>query len=736
MSVSLRLLDKADKEISKLPRSVKGAIYDFQRKFREDPNLGGLQFKQLAGDSRLFSARVTLDYRALLLQVSGTEYLLVAVKPRGSAYENLDRYAFGVNPVSGGIEFMDVVGSAEAVAAAGPAPLPAPAPAPAAEPVPAAEPAPAGGDEPLFRAYPAEQLLELGVAEPLLPLIRKITTEDELLGLTEYAPALTTEVLLGLHDGLTPEQVLEQVTAPVRAGEPVDVADFQAALERPSTLVTTDDVALQAVLAGDFARWQVFLHPLQRKVVSRSYNGPARVSGGPGTGKTIVALHRVKHLADQLPAAVCGPSGSPGDGKDILFTTYNKNLAADLRLRLVELAGSAILDRVDVINIDSLASRVVAEAEPGVRRHWINGGERAAELWAEMLLELGEDRYDAEFLNDEWTQVVLGHAISSRDEYFRARRAGRGRTLSRAQRAEVWQLVERFTRRLAERNLWTFPQVAAHAAQIEKDRSAVREHRYRHVVVDEAQDLSPAHWMLLRSLVAPGPNDLFLTGDTHQRIYANYVSLGSLGINIRGRSTRLTLSYRSTHEILATAERLLGTEAWDDLDGGTEGLEGYRSVLHGPRPALTGYAGWENELAGLLRQVREWMPADGGVPSIGVAVPTRDLVSTVEGYLNDHGVGAASIGPDGPRKPDVVHVGTLHRFKGLEYQQMIVAGASDGIVPASRVSALRDTDPARYDRETKQARSLLFVAATRARDALVISWNGHPSPFLPSLRSA
>ena len=110
MSVQLRLLDKADKEILKLPRAVKGAIYDFQRKFREDPYSHGLQFKQLAGNSRLYSARVTADYRALLLQVSGTEYLLVAVKPRGSVYENLDRYAFGVNPVSGGIEFIDVVG--------------------------------------------------------------------------------------------------------------------------------------------------------------------------------------------------------------------------------------------------------------------------------------------------------------------------------------------------------------------------------------------------------------------------------------------------------------------------------------------------------------------------------------------------------------------------------------------------------------------------------------------------
>ena len=85
------------------------------------------------------------------------------------------------------------------------------------------------------------------------------------------------------------------MTAPVRADEPVDVADYETALTRPATLVTTDDAALQAVLAGDFARWQVFLHPLQRKIVERSYNGPARVSGGPGTGKTIVALHRVKH---------------------------------------------------------------------------------------------------------------------------------------------------------------------------------------------------------------------------------------------------------------------------------------------------------------------------------------------------------------------------------------------------------------------------------------------------------
>jgi superfamily I DNA/RNA helicase len=134
--------------------------------------------------------------------------------------------------------------------------------------------------------------------------------------------------------------------------------------------------------------------------------------------------------------------------------------------------------------------------------------------------------------------------------------------------------------------------------------------------------------------------------------------------------------------------------------------------------------------------VKGWQSADGTSFSIGIAVPERRLMPEVENYLNSHGVGAASIGADGPRKPDAVHVGTLHRFKGLEYQRMIVAGISDGVIPAPRVAYLRNSDPLRYQRETKQARSLLFVAATRARDSLVMSWHGKPSPFLPQVPSA
>ena len=690
----LRLTEKADKEIDKLARPVKGAMWDFMRKFRQDPTSPGLRFKQLKADSRLYSARVSDDYRALMLHVKDDEYMLVTVKHRSESYDNPERYAYQINQVTGGIDFYDMASLTGTVKS----------------------PAPAG-PPPLFARYSQSQLIELGVGRPLLSTIGKITTEEQLLEFTECVPRLTADVLLALHDGASVEEVMEQVTAPVSVAEPVDPTDYAAAVARPASLVTTDDETLQAILQGGFERWQVYLHPVQRRVVERSYSGPARVSGGPGTGKTIVALHRVKWLVQRRS------SGS--SGKDVLFTTFNKNLAADLRQRLLLLGGKELLDRVDVVNIDRLATQVVNEAQPGSRLHWMDDS-KAIDLWREVLLELGETRWDAEFLHDEWSQVVLGHAITSRQEYFRARRAGRGRQLNRAQRAVIWELVEQFTKRLDEQNLWTFRRVAAYAARLERELAATREPRYRHIVVDEAQDLSSAHWMLLRAMVGRGPNDLFLAGDTHQRIYDNYVSLGSLGIEIRGRSSRLTLTYRSTHEILTAASRILGTESWDDMDDGTDSLDGYRSVLRGPQPEFRAYGSWHEELDGVLRQVREWTDADA---SIAVSVPTKKQVEQVESYLTAHGVPAGSIGPDGPRLHDGVHVGTLQRFKGLEYQRMILAGITDAAVPGQRVGA----DLARQQRELMRARSLLFVAATRARDALVISWNGQPSRFLPSV---
>ncbi|MGQ5229434.1 UvrD-helicase domain-containing protein [Streptomyces sp. yara] len=739
-NVTLRLLDKADREILKLPRPVKGAIYDFQHKFKTNPDSAGLRLKQLQGHDKLYSARVNDEYRALLLRLSDDNWLIVSVKHRKDVYAHLDRLTYSVNRVTGGIEYVDLQVVQEEVLESGTRHVAAPA-----EPAPSAAPA---LPEPLFARWSEQQLTDLGVAPSLIPVVAALTTEDQLLGLVEYAPQLTGEVLLALYDGKGYDDVLEQVTAPVAAPEPVDTEDFRTAADRPATIVTTTDEALREALEGeDFGRWKVFLHPTQAKLVGRDYSGPARVGGGPGTGKTIVALHRVKHLVERLPA---------GRNKPVLLTTYNKNLAADLRSRLLALGGEELLSRVEISHVDQLALRTVREAEPGNRKRIVDEAQAVRE-WRSLLDELGEHTWDAEFLHDEWTQVILGQAVTSRTDYFRARRAGRGRTVSRAERAEIWQLAERFAQRLDRLGMQTWDQVAERAAQLEAERArriqAIdrrREeaggldnvhvadgsggwlrYRYRHIVIDEAQDLRPAHWKMLRAMTAPDRNDLFLVGDTHQRIYKNQVTLGSLGINIRGRSSKLSLSYRTTRQILRSALNVLGDEAYDDLDGSSETLAGYRSVLSGAVPDLHRLDDWEAEREAIAALIGSW----GQVPheQIAIAVPTNQMASETASTLARHGVRAVEIGPDGPRGDGGVHIGTMFRFKGLEYQRMIIAGVSDGLVPRVGVKQLRTTDAARYRLEMQRARSLLFVAATRARDSLDIFWHGDPSPFLEAL---
>ncbi|GAA1636894.1 UvrD-helicase domain-containing protein [Actinoplanes couchii] len=687
---TLGVIDRAEKEIMKLSRTDIGAVYEFMHKFRNNPDQPGLDLKTLHGDTRLMAARIKRDLRALLLHLGQREYLLVGVDRRSTVYEDLSRYAYQINRVTGGIEVIDTQPVGDSIIG---------------RVLPAAP-------VPLFAGFTDVQLVELGVAEPLLPEIRGLTDEDGLMTLLDRAPQLTVDVLFALFDGKTYELVLEEITTPVRSAEPVDVDDFEAAVRRPASQVATDDEALKFMLAESFQAWQIFLHPTQRRLVERRYSGPARVGGGPGTGKTIVALHRVTYLAQQLP---------PGPGKPILLTTFNRNLAADLRIRLRALGGEDVLARVEVVNIDRLAAQVLSEGDERAPKRKIDDGQ-VPQLWRRFLTaEVGDCPWDPDFLAAEWDQVILGQALVSRAAYFKARRPFRGRNLTRPERDQVWDLAERFSRWLTAQDLITWRQVAVRAA-------ALAVHRYQHVVVDEAQDLSAAHWRMLRAMVPAGTDDMFLTGDTHQRIYDNRVTLGSLGINIRGRSSRLTLSYRTTRQILAAALEIMSGEVYDDLDGGQEDLAGYRSLLRGAQPAFRGAATWAAERDLITEQIAAWgTPSDG---SAAICVPTRELAADVMAHLEAAGLSPVEIGPDGPKQTGGVHVGTMHRFKGLEYQQMIIAGVADGLVPRRMIDRYRSGDPKRYEKERQRDRSLLFVAATRARDELAVLWHGTPSPFL------
>jgi superfamily I DNA/RNA helicase len=325
--------------------------------------------------------------------------------------------------------------------------------------------------------------------------------------------------------------------------------------------------------------------------------------------------------------------------------------------------------------------------------------------------------------------------VRTREEYFAVRRAGRGRRLNRADRAVIWALMQEFERRLDRDKALGFKQAAVRACDVAATWTDA-DRPYRHVVVDEAQDLHAAHWTLLCALVPVGPDDMFIVGDPFQRIYDSRVTLGSLGIDIRGgRSKRLTLNYRTTRQILNAAIDLIDAEGYDDLNGGSDTLRGYRSVLRGGAPEITGYATPTAELAGLAERVRGWHDRGVSLDEIAVVARTKAAASAAANALRSSGLDASLVEGGRNPKPDAgVQAMTMHRAKGLEFRAVAIVGVDSQHVPLPAAVTPSETDHLDYQRDLQRERSLLFVSATRAREALSITWSGKPSAFLAALR--
>ena len=257
---------------------------------------------------------------------------------------------------------------------------------------------------------------------------------------------------------------------------------------------------------------------------------------------------------------------------------------------------------------------------------------------------------------------------------------------------------------------------------------------FDHIIVDEGQDLAPAHLLLLRALVADGPDDLFLAEDSHQRIYGNKLTLSKYGVHIRGRSRRLTLNYRTTAQNLHWAMRILSGGAFVDLEGETERHE-YRSSRSGPMPLMVHASTPSDELDKAAELIRSWLPSDdetqaGRAPApetIAVLVRDKYRRDTVVNGLHERGVEVRSIDRENP-KPGKPLVMTMHRAKGLEFTHVLLFDIQEGAIPR----ALKDYDASPEDQADAllRERSLLYVAATRARDRLAVSWHGNLTPLL------
>ena len=670
-------------------KAAKTAAFDMQM----DQAAPGLQFHRLgrSRDPNFWSVRVGSDLR-MIVHKTEASFLLAYVGHHDDAYAWAERRRIEAHPRTGAIQVVEVRERVEDLFG-----FPAPAPA-----------APAPTAAPLFRALSAEDLLAVGVPQDWIADVQA-ATEDAFLALADHLPAEAAEALLEFVG-----------TGRLRKPAPILHADPFA---HPDALrrfrMVEDQEALAAALDAPWERWAVFLHPAQQGVVDRSYNGPARSSGSAGTGKTVVALHRAARLAREAP-----------DGR-VLLTSFSPPLANALARKLTVLMGGATpaVRRVTVAPYRAVADELYQLAFG--RRAAVASDEQVEDAVAKAAASVGAKGFTPRFLLSEWRHVVDAWQIGNVAAYAQVPRLGRKNRMSAGQRERLWPVFAAVRASLAKRGLLTWPDVFGRAAAHYAGRAAKP---FTHIVVDEAQDLGVAELRFLAAIAPAGPDALFFAGDLGQRIFQQPFSWKELGVDVRGRSSTLTVNYRTSHQIRRVADRLL-PNAVRDVDGNADERDRTVSVFNGPVPDIRTFGNAADEAAA----VGAWIVqagADGALPSeIGLLVRTRDQLPRVRAAVEAAGLPWLELSEREQDASGRVLIGTMHLAKGLEFKAACVMACDDGVLPLrSRLEAA--ADETELDDVYETERHLFYVACTRARDRLLVSGVDPTSEFLQDLGSA
>lgn len=686
-------------QLARLPVSVHSKVMKWAIQFQADPTSSGINYENINGakDPNLKSVRLDKDWRGIVFKPSkGDVYVLLYVDHHDDAYRWAENRKLTINPVTGAMQMVTLehVVEEEAETAAPEQPVPDyAAPPQPVEPVPA----------PLFGEFSDTELMSLGVPEELLSAVRKIGSEEALDALQSRLPAEAYEGLFLVAAGDSVNQVLQ--ARETRVDQAIDISDFAAALATAESqsrfVVVDDDEAMLAIMNAPLAQWRVFLHPTQNKLARGDRSGPVRVLGGAGTGKTVLAMLRAKWLAENRA------QGS----KKVLFTTFTRNLALDIEENLKTLCSADAMSRIEVKNLDAWVGGFMRARKLEHRIVYDRKQDGALQAWQSALAtkDATLDVPDS-FYSDELEQVVLAQGLTTLDQYRTARRIGRGVILSRAKRDAVWPVFEEYRGQLASRKLKEVDDAYREIAEMIATEQG-SELGYAAIVIDETQDFGPQALKLLRAMIAHGPNDLFFVGDGHQRIYSrNRAAMSRCGIDIRGRSRKLYLNYRTTDEIRRQAVALLEACEIDDLDDGHDESKRYKSLSHGPAPEVRKTSGLEEASQAAIGFIQQWRGAQAENESLSFCVvsyseKSRDALGQ---QLQAAGIASVPITAQSNHADarNVVHLATMHRAKGLEFDCVIVVAPESYLGPAE---------------ETAGQRRLLYVALTRAkRGALLL----------------
>ncbi len=655
-------------------KSVKTTAFDLQM----NPAHPSMNLHRLdrAKDKNFWSVRAGSDLRIIVHRTSGT-FVLCYADHHDKAYAWAERRRLEAHPVTGAAQIVEFRERVEEIV------------------VPHYVEAPPCAD------LTDDEMLTWGVPQDWLYPVRR-ANEDELLEIAERLPAEAAEAILEYAAGGTPSVASgEQPRSPAPVGS--DPFSHPAAQQRFRVVEGIEE--LERALDYPWDRWLVFLHPQQRSIVKHDWDGPARVRGSAGTGKTVVALHRAVFLARR------------DESSRVLLTTFSPLLAKHLSRQLRRLVGNEprVAERIDVVSVDDVVRRLspslaIASHEE-VESH-IESLYHDESMSAEFPFTLS-------FVRDEWNHVVDVHNLTTWEDYRDFQRIGRKTRLAEARRKALWGFLETLRARLAEEHQIPWGN-AYHQLSVEFE--SRRPRPYSYVVADEAQDISPAQLRFLSALAGHGRNALFFAGDTGQRIFRQPYSWARMGVDVRGRSRILRVNYRTSHQIRITADRLLDPEITDP-DGVEEVRSDTVSVFNGPQPEIVVCSSLDDETARVSAWIAERVTEGRDPESIGIVVRTDHQRERAKAIVE-----AIANRTDGTL-PGIV---TMHEAKGLEFSAVAVVACDDDVIPSQeRIENVGDEGDLEEVYATE--RQLLYVACTRARDQLIVTGVEPASEFLDDM---
>ena len=699
-------------------KAVKTTAFDLQL----NPAAPGMQFHKLgkAKDKNFWSVRVSRDIR-LIVHRTQQSLLLAYVGHHDAAYQWAERRRLEMHPRTGAAQLVEVRERVEEVVI----------------PRFVEAEAPESAKAPLFGSTDEDDLLSCGVPIDWIEAVQA-ATEDDLLELAAHLPAEAGEALLDLATGIVPAKLRrrgaeEEQLALAGAAEEQAVSPAPDSGEAPAwkaleaeafahpdakrrfrTVANVEE--LERALEYPWEKGTVFLHPEQRQAVEKDYGGPARVSGSAGTGKTIVALHRAVFLARSHPES------------RVLLTTFSETLANALRTKLRRLIGNEprIAERLEVHATNAVATRL---HELNLGRCQVAPRPERAEILKAAAAE-GDSGFTQRFIASEWRDVVDDWQIDTWEAYRDVLRLGRKTRLPEKRRAVLWTIFERVRGELVRRGLTT---PANMLGAVERHLGALKRLPFDYVVVDEAQDVGVAQLRFLAALGGGRPNGLFFAGDLGQRIFQQPFSWKTLGVDIRGRSHTLRVNYRTSHQIRARADGLLGPEI-SDVDGNKEDRRRTFSVFNGPEPEIRAFDTREDEIGAVGRWVSDRLARGVKPGELGVLVRSGDQVDRARSALDAAGVAYQLLDDSLESTGRRASIGTMHLAKGLEFRSVVVMACDDDVIPLQeRIE--RVGDDADLEEVYATERHLLYVACTRARDHLLVTGAVPASEFLDDLRA-